>query len=425
MKIRNLRWWIIGVCFLSTTINYLDRQCLSVANKDIREEFHLDKEDFASIIICFRIAYAVMQAVSGKLIDRIGIRIGMACSIVWWSVAGMLHALAGGLWSLRAFRFLLGMGEAGNWPAATKVVSEWFPARERGLAVGIFDSGSFLGGMLAPPLVAWILIAFGWRAAFLFTGAIGFLWLILWLWIYRGPREHPCVTEAERDMIESERLREEGAGAAPIPWLRLLGYSAVWGVIMGRFLTDCVWWFYTDWLPAYLQDERGFSVGDVGKSVWIIFLAPDIGNLGSGWLSGRLVRRGWSVNAARKFLLVVGALVMMAGLPAGLTGSAGWCLALVAVATLGCAIVSTMLLTLPSDLFPSSSVASVSGLSGMGAGLGAILFTWATGIVSERLSFKPMFIAAGILPLVAVGFVFWLIPCIRKVPPPAEPPRPA
>jgi len=483
--IRGLRWWIIGTCFLATTINYLDRQCLSVTAPAISKEFGFSNADYSTIITSFLIAYTIMQAVSGRIIDFIGTRLGMAACIVFWSVAGILHAFGSGLWSFRIFRFLLGFGEAGNWPGATKVVSEWFPPRERGLAVGIFDSGSSLGGMLAPPIVAAVTLHFGWRPAFVVTGLLGFLWLWLWLKIYRRPEEHPRISRDELEMISagtmelqspdgtphpgplpsqargegnlpsslpstpngstvlaaksfslSPRQRGEGRGEGPgqlyrsrsaepgveeadnaprIPWVRLLAMRAVWGVIMGRFLSDCVWWFYVYWLPKYLSDARGFSLAEIGCSAWIPFVAVDFGNLAGGWFSGWLLRRGWSLNAARKTILALGALGMFAGVPAGFATHAGVCLGLIAVATLAYSAWGTMMLTLPADLFGSRTVTSVSGLSGMGAGAGGIAFTWAIGMVVDKFSYQPVFIAAGVMPLVALLLVQILIPKVKRL----------
>jgi MFS transporter, ACS family, hexuronate transporter len=413
MKTPGLRWRIIGTCFLATTINYLDRQCLSVAAPTISRQFHLSNADYSSIVTSFLIAYTIMQAVSGRIIDQLGTRAGMAWSVLWWSAAAMLHAFANGLWSLRIFRFLLGMGEAGNWPAATKAVSEWFPARERGLAVAIFDSGSSLGGMIAPPAVAWIIVHYGWRPAFLVTGALGFLWVALWLRFYRRPEDHPRVSKPELQMILAGRAPD--AGVRSVRWLSLLGCREVWGVVLGRLLTDCVWWFYVYWLPKYLTDQRGFSLAQIGMFAWIPFFAVDAGNLGGGWLSGYLLQRGWSLNAARKCVLVLGAFGMLAGLPAGIASSAAVCLALTSVATLSYSAWGTMMLTLPSDLFPGDEVASVSGLSGAGAGLGGIVFTWITGIVVDRHSYQPMFAAAGLLPLLALLLVHVMIPRVHEV----------
>ncbi|HEU0140613.1 MAG TPA: MFS transporter [Bryobacteraceae bacterium] len=414
-RIRGLRWWVIFTCFLATTINYLDRQCLSVTAAVLSKEFGLSNADYSSIITFFLFAYTLMQAVSGRIIDRIGVRTGMALSILIWSFAGILHAFAQGLWSLRIFRFLLGFGEAGNWPAATKVVSEWFPGRERALAVAIFDSGSAVGGIVAAPLIAALTLHYGWRPAFLITGSLGLVWLWLWLWIYRKPEEHPRITKEELQWIRQGNANQLEPQGAVVTWTGLLRVRAVWGVILGRFLTDCVWWFYVYWLPKYLADVRGFTLSQIGAMAWIPFVAVDLGNVGSGWISGRLMRRGFSLNAARKAVLLLAAAGMVAALPAGTTASAALCLGLIAVACFSYAAWGTMMLTLPCDLFDARMVASVSGLSGMGAGLGGILFTWAIGVVVDRFSYQPIFVAAGLLPLLAMLTVQCLIPEVRRM----------
>lgn len=411
--IRNLRWIIISTCFLTTAVNYLDRQCLSVAAPVISKEFHFTNADYSSIIAAFLVAYTIMQFVSGALVDRFGARRSMAVFLSWWSVAGLLHALAGGLWSFRVFRFMLGMGEAGNWPASTKVVSEWFPTRERGLAVAIFDSGSSLGGLLAPPLVAWLIATSGWRFAFLVTGSLGFLLLVWWAWLYQRPEDHPRITAAERELILSHRQLQTPSGTRSISWMRMLGVPEVWGLISGRFLSDCVWWFYVYWLPKYLSDVRGFSLGEIAAVSWIPFLAVDLGNMSGGWLSSVLMRRGRSLDASRRFVLRAAALGMLAGAPAYLAQSATICVTFIALASFFYGAWGTMLLTLPTDLFQPSQVGVVSGLSGTGAGLGGLLFTWLTGVVVDHLSYQPIFLTAALLPLLALVAIQVLVPRIH------------
>lgn len=409
-RIPHLRWWIIGVCFLGTTVNYIDRMCLAVAAPAVCEEFQFSNTDFATILSCFMAAYTLMQCVSGAIVDRVGVRWGMALFAAWWSMAGMLHALGRGIWSFGVCRFLLGMGEAGNWPAATKAVSEWFPARERGLAVAIFDSGSGLGGVVATPLVAWLVFHYGWRFAFLATGALAAWWLVGWLCIYRPPERHPRITAEELNLVLANRTSDSRELGPSPKWLSLLASRGVWGIVLGRMLTDCVWWFYVNWLPKYLADARGFSLSQIAALAWIPFVSADLGNLGGGWLSGHLMRRGWSLNAARKAVLAMGVMGMLAGVPAGLTSNADVCIALVSVATFAYAAWGTIMLTLPTDLFPSRQTASVSGLSGTGAGLGGLAFTWLTGVVVDRASYTPIFLMAGLMPVAALTLVQLLIP---------------
>jgi ACS family hexuronate transporter-like MFS transporter len=407
-----LRWWIIAVCFLGTTINYIDRQCLSVAADTISKEFGFTAADYGSIVMAFMAAYTIMQFVSGAIVDRIGVRWGMALFAAWWSVAAMLHGFCNSLWSFRAARFMLGMGEAGNWPSATKAVSEWFPARERGVAVAIFDSGSGLGGLVAAPLVAWLIVAYGWQFAFLTTGALVLPWIAIWLWIYRSPEEHDRVTDAELAKIRADRPPEPQDALPPLPWHWVLTSRPAWGIVLGRLLTDCVWWFYVYWLAKYLTDVHGFTLADIGKWVGIPFIAVDFGNLAGGGLSSYLLRRGWSLTAARKGVLLLGAIGMLASLPIGFTSHAGLCVALATVVTFSYSAWGTIMLTLPTDLFPSRQTGTVSGFSGTGAGLGGMASAWAIGAVVDRFSYTPVFVAAGLMPIAALLVVQWFLPHI-------------
>jgi MFS transporter, ACS family, hexuronate transporter len=411
-RIPYLRWCIIAVCFLGTTINYIDRQCLSVAADTISKEFHFTASDYGSIVMAFMIAYTIMQFVSGAVVDRIGVRWGMAIFATWWSAAAMLHALCRGLWSFRAARFMLGMGEAGNWPSATKAVSEWFPARERGMAVAIFDSGSGVGGLIAAPLVAWLIAYCGWQCAFIATGALVMPWLALWLWIYRSPEQHARITDAELQRIQAGSPPESNVAGSAEPWYLVLASRNAWAVVLGRLLTDCIWWFYVYWLAKYLADVRGFGLADLGKWVGIPFIAVDFGNLAGGGLSCYLLRRNWSLNAARKCVLLLSAVGMLASIPAVLTSHAGLCIALITLVTFSYSAWGTIMLTLPTDLFPSRQTGTVSGLSGTGAGVGGIISAWLIGVVVDRFSYTSIFITAGLMPIVALGVVQILVPHI-------------
>ena len=411
-RISHLRWWIISVCFLGTAINYIDRQCLSVAANTISKEFGFTASDYGSIVMAFMAAYTIMQFISGAIVDRIGVRWGMAMFAAWWSVSAILHAFCNGLWSFRAARFMLGMGEAGNWPSATKAVSEWFPARERSMAVAIFDSGSGIGGLVAAPLVAWLTVSYGWQVAFIATGALVIPWLFLWLWIYRSPEQHDRITDAELELLRGNRLPEPAESQPSAPWHWVLASRQVWGIVLGRSLTDCVWWFYVYWLAKYLTNVCGFSLAEIGMWVGIPFVAVDFGNLAGGGLSSYLLRRGWTLNAARKAVLVLGAIGMLASVPAGLTSHACLCIALATIVTFSYSAWGTIMLTLPTDLFPSRRTGSVSGLSGTGAGIGGMAFTWLVGAMVDRFSYTPIFIMAGLLPIVALATVHLLIPQI-------------
>ena len=408
--IRNLRWWIGGALFASTVINYIDRQTLNVLAPHLKTEFHWTNSDFALLVISFRVAYAVMQTVAGRLLDRFGTRRGLLFSVIWYSVAAMLTSFSVGLKSFAGFRFLLGSGEAANWPGATKAVSEWFPKSERGLAVALFDSGSAVGGAIAPALVLALFATFGsWRPVFVLTGLLGFLWVLLWRWLYHLPEDHPRISAEERAMILAGREVDAArTGASATPWSALLGQRSTWGIILGRALTDPVWFFVADWFAVYLV-AKGFTLSDTVLSFWIPFLAADLGNFAGGGLSSWLVHRGWNVLAARKLVFVTGGLGMALLAGAAFTSSLPWLVTFFAVSTFCYAAWSTMALSLPADLYPSRSVASVSGLSGTGAGIGTIISTYLIGWSADHYSFEPVLVVASLIPLLATVLVLVLV----------------
>jgi ACS family hexuronate transporter-like MFS transporter len=406
------RWWIGGLLFLSTVVNYLDRQTLSVLAPYLKDEFHWSNRDFALVVIAFRIAYAVMQTVGGRLVDRLGTRNGLSLTVLFYSIAAMATSFATGLRSFCAIRFLLGAGEAPNWPAATKAVSEWFPRRERGWAVALFDSGSSIGAAIAPALVLFLIARFGhWRPAFVIVGALGFLWLVLWRWSYHPPEAHPRVSPEERAMILADRERAAGPGEANGPavsWRDLLRHRQTWGAIAARALTDPVWFMIADWFAIYLV-AKGFKLEDTAAGFWVPFLAADLGNFFGGGLSSQLIRRGMSVGRARKAVIVGGALGVLALVPAAFLSSFPALVACFAVATFSYAAMSTMALSLPADLFQSRAVATVAGLAGTGAGLGTIGSTFLIGVISDRFSFTPILVVASLVPLAAAAAVLVLV----------------
>jgi MFS transporter, ACS family, hexuronate transporter len=410
--IRGLRWYIGGLFFLSTVINYIDRQTLSVLAPYLKSQFTWTNADFALVVISFRVAYAVGQTGSGRVLDRVGTRRGLLLGVGFYSVAAMLTSLASGLRSFSFFRFLLGAGESANWPGATKGVSEWFPRRESGWAVALFDSGSSIGGAVAPLLVLWIFHTFGsWRPAFIFTGALGFGWLLLFRWFYHPPETHPRLSPEERAYILADRAGRQagpGADAGRLPARVLLRLPQTWGIIAAKTLTDPVWFFITDWFAIYLV-SRGFRVEDSLIAFWVPFLAADAGNFLAGGASSALIRRGWSVGAARRIVILVCA-VGMTLIAAGIVlTNLWWLTACFAVSTLSYAALSTMVLNLPADIYPTHSVASVSGMSGTGAGIGTIAATYLTGVVADKYSFAPVLAVASLVPLAAAAAVFVLV----------------
>jgi ACS family hexuronate transporter-like MFS transporter len=406
------RWWIGGLLLGSTIINYIDRQTLSVLAPVLKAEYRWSNQDFALIVISFRLAYAIMQAVSGRLVDRLGTRLGLTVSVAWYSTIAMATSAAQGLWSFCALRFLLGVGEAANWPAATKTVAEWFPRRERGWAVALFDSGSSVGAAIAPILVLALHSWFGsWRPAFLLTGALGFGWLILWRASYHPPEVHPRITEQERAMLAADHAAEAGdtrPGDAPTPVERLLRLPQTWGAIAARGLTDPVWFMITDWFAIFLV-TRGFKLEETLAGFWVPFIAADLGNFVGGGVSSSLIARGWPVGRARKLLLVLGTAGVLALAPAAYFTSFAALVTCFAIATFSYAVASTMALALPADLFRPRDVATVSGLCGSGAGLGTIASSYAIGIVADRFSFGPILVVASMVPLLAAILTLVLV----------------
>jgi ACS family hexuronate transporter-like MFS transporter len=426
-QLRGLRWWIIGLVFLATLINYIDRLTLSVLGPVITKELGLSNTEFGGIVVWFLLAYTISQGVSGKLYDRIGTRLGFVCSITLWSIAAMAHAFARGVASLSVCRFFLGLGEAGNWPGAAKAIAEWFPVRQRAFAMAIFNSGAALGSVIAPPLIIFLSLQYGWQAAFLVTGSLGFVWLALWLVFYRSPDEHPWLSAAEHKLIrDGQREGPIAAKAAPTAapaakttapsWRELLRHRQVWAIVAARFLTDPVWWLYLTWLPLYLANVRGFSLKEIALFAWVPYLAADAGSLLGGWFSGFLIARGWSVDRARKAVIVAGAVLMLAGAGAAFVENPLGALALIGVVLFGFQVWINNVQTLPSDFFPSRAVASVAGLGGTGAGIGSMIFVFTTGWVVDHFSYTPILITAALLAPLGTIALLTLAGPIRHVP---------
>jgi MFS transporter, ACS family, hexuronate transporter len=392
------RWLMISFAFWATVINYLDRQTLSVAAPVLREQFHLSNVEYSRVVFSFLLAYTLSNGISGITIDRLGTKLGYALYMGWWSVAALLHAFARGGLSLGIFRFLLGFGEAGNWPAGVKVATEWFPERERALASGIFNSGSAIGAIMAPPIVAWILLRHGWPSAFVSVGAVGLIWLALWLPAYREP--HAAAVEFE---------------APPIPVRVLVRTRFVLVFTCSKAFLDPVWYFYLFWFPEYLKRARGFDMAAVGKYSWIPFAMAGAGNFLGGGLSGWLLRRGKSVTVARKGAVTFFAALMISSIGVVLVQQAWLAIALVSIAMLGYTGSVANMLALPGDVFPKNAVASVYGLASMGSGFGGMLFTLITGWVVDHYSYTPVFIGFGVLPLIGATILWLLVGELRPI----------
>jgi ACS family hexuronate transporter-like MFS transporter len=408
-SLRHLRWYIGGLLFLSTVINYIDRQTLSVLGPYIKTEYGWNNSSFALILIAFRFGY-LGQFASGRFLDWIGTRRGLSITVAFYSCVAALSALATGLRSFFGARFLLGLGESANWPGATKAVSEWFPRRESGLAVALFDSGSAVGAAVAPALVLWAHQFFGsWRPAFIVTGALGFLWLILFRMLYRRPEEHPLISDAERAMILAERSTPEvDEMHGRLSYRMLLGLPQTWGIIIGKTLSDPVWYFIADWFPIYLV-SKGYRLEGSLLAFWVVFLSADVGNFVGGGASSYLISRGWSVGRARKAVIIVTGIGMALLMPTVFLHKFAALVACFAIATLCYAAFSTMVLNLPADVYPTHSVASVSGMSGTSAGVATIAATYLIGRVSDAHSFEPVLVVASMIPLVATVAVVALV----------------
>ncbi len=410
--IKNLRWWIGGMLFLSTIINYVDRQTLSLLAPFLKLEYHWTNTDYANILIGFRVGYSIGQTLLGRLMDRVGTRRGLSITVLAYSIVSTATSLARGFYSFITFRSWLGLAESGNWPGATKAVSEWFPKRERGLATALFDSGSSIGGAIAPFIVLPIYFRWGWRVSFIVPGLLGFLWLILWRKMYYRPQEHPRISMEELRMIEADAKDE--AGQKHQSWQSLLTLPQAWGTIIARALTDPVWFFVVDWFPIYLV-SKGISLKSGLIAVWVPFIAADLGNFFGGTMSGFLIKRGWSLGNARKAMVIFGGIGVLMLIPTIFTNDLYAITFLFALSTFSYATFTTIANVFPSDLFYSESVASVSGMSGTAAGIGTIIAFKLIGYFSDSPhvasthSFDGIVAVAGVVPFVGMLLVLLLI----------------
>ncbi len=417
LKINGLRWIIVGLIFFATLINYIDRLTISVLAPIITKDLNLSNTEFGGIATWFLLAYTISQSLSGKLYDRVGIKKGFTISIVVWSLAAMAHAFSVGIRSLSAFRFVLGLGEAGNWPGAAKTVAEWFPARQRAFGMAIFNSGAAIGSIVAPPVIVGLYAYFGhWQEVFVVTGALGFAWLAVWWLVYDKPETHKWLTANELALIkEDETVTPETIDEAPMGWFELLKYRQTWAIVVARFLVDPIWWLYITWLPLFLYQVHGFDLKQIGLFAWVPYVAADAGSLFGGWLSGFLIGRGWSVNSARKTVIGFGALLMPAGIAAAFTPDSMTALALIGVVLFGFQVWINNVQTLPSDFYSSKAVGSVAGLGGTGAGIGSMIFIFSTGWVVDNFSYTPVLVTAGLLAPIGTLVLFALAGNIKKV----------
>jgi MFS transporter, ACS family, hexuronate transporter len=406
--IANFRWAIVALLFAATAISYVDRQVLTVLAPTLRDNLGISNTGYASILTAFLLAYTFMQPVTGWLIDRIGTRLGFALIMAWWSAAAVLHAFGTSVATFAACRFLLGMGEAGSWAACVKAVTEWFPRRERGLATGIWSAGVAAGLVVSVPIVAWVSLTLGWQWAFILTGVAGFAWLAVWLWMYRQPQSHPAVTAAELRHITDDAPAPV-AESSRVGYSRLLRSRNVWAVIAARLLADPWVWFYYFWIPEYLTRSAGFTAADIGKYAWIPFLAQGVGIVLGGFLSDQLLRRGVRAVDARLTIMLIGMLLMTPGILAAFHLDIVIIFVGISSAMFGFGFWAPNMMSLCADAFPRNAVGSVVGLSGMGAGVGGMLFTMLVGWTLDRYGYPPVFIAAGAIPLLAFFVLFALL----------------
>ena len=407
-----VRWRVAVLVSAAIAISYLDRQALPVAIKAIQHDIPISNEQFSFLQSSFLIAYAVMYAGGGKLIDVFGTRTAFLAIMVFWSAACASHALAGSVTALAISRLLLGAGEGGGFPAATRAVAEWFPTRERSTAMGIVNAGTALGGVAAPPLIALVLTAADWRAVFYLTGVVGAAWAVWWWRAYYPPERHPHLTAAEREEIAD--VIAAGRNAEPAPrWLALLQVRQTWGLVLAKFLSDAAWYFYLFWLPKYLYDARGFDIKAVGAFAWIPYAAAGIGCLAGGWLSSWLLTKNLSLNHARKIALGLSAAVMPAvvfipHVPVG------WALAVFSLAYFGQQSWSTLVMILPTDIYPRNAIGSVAGLVGCGGALGGVVFGQLVGtLLDGGFGYGLVFALAGSLHVLAFLLVCVAIPVIE------------
>ena len=401
------RWIICGLLLLGTTKNYMDRQVLGVLKTTLQHDFSWNEIQYGNLVSAFQIAYAAGMLLVGGLIDRLGTRLGYALAMIFWSLASMGTALASSLTGFRMSRYALGFGEAAVFPASIKAVAEWFPKKERALATGIFNAGTNVGAIITPLIVPWIVLRWGWQGAFVGIGAIGFVWLFIWLLIYRKPEDHRGVSKAELDYIRSDP--QEPAGKTK--WVRLFPLRQTWAFAMGKFLTDPVWWFYLFWVPGFLQSKHGLALTGIGIPIMAIYLISDVGSVAGGWLSSSLIKRGWSVNAARKIAMLicaVGVLPVVFAYRVESTLSAVLLIGLAAACHQG---FSANLYTLTSDMFPVRAVGSVTGIGGMAGAIGGWLMAKVVGHVLEWTgSYMIPFAMAGSGYLLALIVIHALTP---------------
>jgi ACS family hexuronate transporter-like MFS transporter len=416
IQVRGLRWYIAVLLFFSTVICYLDRLTIAILAPVIKTDLDLNNVQYAAITSWFLISYSVFQSVFGGIYDKYGTKRVFSFAIILWSLSAMLHSVARGFSGFAVFRFLLGIGEAGNWPGSIKAIAEWFPARQRAFGLSIVNTGAALGSVIAPPLIVFLQLQYGWKTTFIATGALGFIWLIIWLLVYRDPLKHKRMTQEEKYLIYSDgQPKGKEISEQKKTWRKLLSMKQVWGIVFARFFGDPIWWMYLIWLPSYLYEARGFSLKEIGMFAWFPFLASGVGSLTGGWFSGFLISRGKSVNYSRKIAILIPTLLMPLGIIAIYVPTAIQALIMMSIVLFGFQFWVNNIQTLASDFFNTTEVGRVTGLAQTGAGIGAIVFTMLIGWIVDNFSYSPVIVIGGILGPLGTLSIFTLCGTIRKL----------
>ncbi|HVI99975.1 MAG TPA: MFS transporter [Sphingomonas sp.] len=411
-RVGRYRWVICGLLFAATAINYVDRQMIGVLKPTLQGEFGWTETDFAAIVFWFQVAYAVGYISFGKVVDRLGARLGYAIAIVIWTISHMAHGLASTVTQFAMARFGLGIGESGNFPAGIRTVTDWFPQRERALAIGIFNAGANVGAIITPLLVPALVVAFDWRVAFYVTGLLGVAWLIAWWIMYRHPRNHPRVSEGELAWIE----QDPADPVTPIPWAKLIVVRETWAYALGKFFIDPIWWFFLFWLPGYLFERYDMDLTTFGLPLAAIYLLSDVGSVAGGWMSSRLMKTGWSANGARKLTMLVCAICVLPIFFAQSIDNVWTAVLVIGLATAAHQAFSANLYTLPSDIFPRGAVGSVVGIGGTVGAIGGMGMAWFTGYILDAThSYATLFAICAGAYFVALAAVQLLSPRLARV----------
>jgi ACS family hexuronate transporter-like MFS transporter len=422
MKIKGLRWWIIGLIFIATVINYIDRTAFALLWPQMGEDLGMDNSDYALMLNIFMLTYAASKFLSGRLYDQIGTRVGFVVSIVVWSAAAAFHALAKGVVSLSIARGLLGLGEAGLWPGAVKSNGEWFPVKQRALAQGIFNAGASIGNVVAPVIIVYLYAQFGWKSTYIILGVLGLLWVIPWLIINKSkPKDHPWITDDERNMLLNDRIENNDVvveGAKSLPVGKILGYKQPWGVLFCRFFIEPIWWFFAGWMPIYLNTKFGLSIEEIGKTMWISYLMAAAGGILGGIFTEEIIKRT-SVDIGRKASIVLGSVLIIVGFVSIIlyVNDSNYMtfIYLAGLALFGFQFAIGNIQTLSSDLFKGPSVGTLAGLAGTVAAFSPMIMNWFIGSITKGGSYTPAFVAITVSVVLAVLSIFFFIGKIKHV----------